>query len=91
MNNNISQRQKFRTETYSLLGRAKAATFGLMDAVLAVRNASCLADFSLSPLSRGRWSSIYESLQDCRPSRNQLMRLDLEQIPMNESEYIMMA
>ncbi|REJ51362.1 MAG: hypothetical protein DWQ58_13610 [Microcystis aeruginosa TA09] len=91
MNNNISQRQKFRTETYNLLGRAKAATFELMDAVLTVRNASCLADFSLSPLSRRKWSSIYESLQDCRPSRNQLMRLDLEQIPMNESEYIMMA
>jgi hypothetical protein len=59
-----------------------------MDAVLTTKTAYCLADFSLSPLFRRKWSSVYESLQDCRPNRNQLMRLYLKQIPIDEFEYI---
>ena len=59
-----------------------------MDAVLTTRNVYCLADFSLSPLFRRQWSSVYESLQDCRPNRNKLMRLYLQKIPMNDSKYI---
>ncbi len=32
-----------------MLGKAKDATFELMDSVMTTRNASCLAEFSLSP------------------------------------------
>ncbi len=88
MNNNIAQLQRFRQQAYNLLGLAKDATFELMDAVLTTRNVYCLADFSLSPLFRRQWSSVYESLQDCRPNRNKLMRLYLQKIPMNDSKYI---
>lgn len=50
--------QKFRQQTYQMLGKAKDSTFELMDSVLkdtaahimTTRNASCLAEFSLSPL-----------------------------------------
>ena len=52
MNNNILELQKFRTEAYNLIGRAKDATFELMDAVLTTKTAYCWADFSLSPLKK---------------------------------------
>ncbi|MEI2578052.1 NF041680 family putative transposase [Scytonema sp. PRP1] len=52
-----------------------------MDAVLLTRKAYCLADLSLSPVFRRKWSSIYEALQDTRPQRQKLMRLYIEQIP----------
>ncbi len=63
----------------------------LLDAVLTTRSAYCLADFSLSPLFRRKWSSIYESRQDCRQNRNKLMKLYLKQIPIDESEYLTVA
>ena len=59
MNNNITRLQKFRTDIYNVLGAAKDATMDLIDAVLTVRNAYCLADFSLSPRFRRKW---YKSL-----------------------------
>ena len=52
--------QKFRQETYQMLGKAKDATFELMDSVMTTKNVSCLAEFSLSPLFRRKWSSTYE-------------------------------
>ncbi|MDJ0601887.1 MAG: hypothetical protein QNJ37_23980 [Crocosphaera sp.] len=83
MNNNIRKLQKFRTDTYNLLGFAKDSTYDLMDAVLTTRTAYSLADFSLSPLFRRQWPSTYESLQDCRPNRSKLMKLFLKEIPIN--------
>lgn len=71
----------FRQAAYQHLTRAKDATFELTDAILLTRNAYCLADLSLSPVFRRNWSSIYEALQDCRPQRNKLMRLYIQQIP----------
>ena len=38
--------RKFRQETYQMLGKAKDATFELMDSVMTTKNASCLAEFS---------------------------------------------
>ena len=55
--------QKFRQETYQMLGKAEDATFELMDSIMTTKNASCLAEFSLSPLFRRKWSSTYEALQ----------------------------
>ncbi len=88
MNSSISQLQKFRINAYHCLGFAKDATFDLLDAILTTRNAHSLADFSLSPLFRRQWHSVYECLQDCRPNRNKLMELYLQQIPGDEAEYI---
>lgn len=50
MNNNIKKLQKFRTDTYNLLGVVKDSTYDLMDAVLTARMADSLANFSLSSL-----------------------------------------
>jgi hypothetical protein len=69
-------------QTYKMLGKAKDSTFELMDSVLkdtaahmmTTKNASCLAEFSLSPLFRRKWSSTYEALSDSRPNRNKLMK-----------------
>jgi hypothetical protein len=82
--------QKFRQQTYQMLGKAKDSTFELMDSVLkddaklvvyhtaahimTTRNASCLAEFSLSPLFRRKWPSTDEALSDSRPNRNKLMK-----------------
>lgn len=91
MNNNIKKLQKFRTDTYNLLGRAKDATYDLMDAVVTTRVAESLADFSLSPLFRRKWSSAYEALQDCHPNRQKLMKRYLEEIPIEPSLYVTIA
>jgi hypothetical protein len=81
--------QKFRQQTYQMLGKAKDATFELIDSVMTTRNANCLAEFSLSPLFRRKWSSTYEALQDSRPNRNKLMRRYIEEIP--SLEYVLLG
>jgi hypothetical protein len=76
--------QTFRQEAHRLLTKAKDATFELMDAVMTTRQASSLAEFSLSPLFRRQHSSTYEAIEDSRPQRNRLARLYIEQIPKAE-------
>jgi hypothetical protein len=88
MNNSRNRLQKFRTDTYDAIGLAKDATFELIDAVLTTRNAYSLADFSLSPLFRRQWSSVYEALQDCRPNRQKLMKRYIEEIPKDQAELL---
>ncbi|MDJ0596900.1 MAG: hypothetical protein QNJ72_44225 [Pleurocapsa sp. MO_226.B13] len=46
-----------------MLGKAKDATFELMDSVMTTRNVSWGAEFSRSPLLRRKWSSTYEAIQ----------------------------
>jgi hypothetical protein len=77
----LTQLKAFRKAAYDCLGKAHDATFELTDAVMLTRNAYCLADFSLSPVFRRKWSSIYEALQDCRPQRQKLMQLYIEYMP----------
>src|SRR4028118_2006665 len=77
----FAQLKGFRQDAYDYLGKAYDATFELIDAVMLTRNAYCLADFSLCPVFRRKWSSIYEALQDCRPQRQKLMQLYIEQMP----------
>jgi hypothetical protein len=76
----LSKLKAFRQEAYSYLVRAKDATFELMDAIMLTRKADSLADLSLCPVFRRKWSSTYESVQDMRPQRNKLMKLYIEQI-----------
>ena len=85
----LAQLKGFRQAAYERLGKAHDATFELMDAVMLTRNAYCLADFSLCPVFRRKWSSIYEALQDCRPQRQKLMQLYIEQ--MSKVEQIVLA
>ena len=47
-----------------------------------------MADFSLSPLFRRQWSSVYEALQDCRPNRQKLMQRYIEEIPKDKDELL---
>ncbi|WP_293021765.1 hypothetical protein [Moorena sp. SIO3I8] len=93
MNTSISRLQKFRIDTYNLLGGAWDATFNLIDAFLTTRTANSLADFYLSPLFRREWSSTYESLQDCRPNRQKLMKRYIEEVATDkdESSYVMIG
>lgn len=51
--------KQFRQEAYELLGKAKDATFELMDAVLLTRSVYSFAELSLSRLIP---SSLAESL-----------------------------
>jgi hypothetical protein len=90
---NSERLKDFRQAAYELLVVAKDATFELMDAVMTTRNASCLAEFSLSPLFNRQWSSIYEALQDCRPDRKKLMELYREQLEQQvpATEHILVA
>ena len=81
---NCEALQTFRQEVHKLLTKAKDATFELMDAVMTTRQASSLAEFSLSPMFRRQYPSTYEAIEDCRPQRNQLMKLCIKQIPVQE-------
>ena len=81
---NCEALQTFRQEVHKLLTKAKDATFELMDAVMTTRQASSLAEFSLSPIFRRQYPSTYEAIEDCRPQRNQLMQLCIKQIPVQE-------
>ena len=80
--------KQFRQDAYELLGKAKDATFELMDAVLLNRSVYSFAELSLSPVFRRRWPSLYEALEDCRPKRNKLMKLYIKQVP-QESRVIL--
>ena len=77
----LTQLKAFRKAAYDCLAKAHDATFELTDAVMLTRNAYSLADFSLCPVFRRKWPSIYEALQDCRPQRQKLMQLYIEQMP----------
>lgn len=55
------------------------------------RKADSLADLSLCPVFRRKWSSIYESLQDTRPQRNKLMKLYIKQIKKREQRILQEA
>ncbi len=77
---NSERLNDFRQAAYDLLVKAKDATFELMDSVMTTKNASSPAEFSLNPLFKRQWPSIYEALQDCRPDRKKLMLLYLEQL-----------
>jgi hypothetical protein len=81
--------KQFRQETYSMLGKAKDATFELMDSVMTTRNVSCLAELSLSPFFRRKWSSTYEALEDSRPNQNKLMKNYIKEIP--SSGYVLLG
>lgn len=84
----LEQLQEFRQLAYECLGKAKDATFELADAVMTTRHISCLGDLALNPLFRREWSSVYEALQDCRPDRDQLMQLYIQQLSQVERERI---
>ncbi len=92
MSQSAKKLQKFRKEIYQLLGRAQDATFELMDAVLVTRNVYSLAELSLAPVFRRKWSSVYEALDDCRPNRHKLMKRYIEEIPINKpSQRVILA
>jgi hypothetical protein len=77
----LAKLKEFRQAAYQYLCRVQDATFELTDAILLTRHVHCLADLSLCPVFRRRWSSIYEALQDCRPARRKLMQIYIQHIP----------
>ena len=85
--------KEFRQAAYELLTKAKDATFELMEAVMTMRNAACLAEFSLSPLFTRQWSSVYEALQDSRPDRKKLVVLYIKQLEQQvpATEHVLVA
>lgn len=76
----LKQLREFRQLADQCLGNAKDATFELADAVMTTRHIWCYWDEALNPLFRRQWSSVYEALQDCKPDRDQLMQLYIQQM-----------
>jgi len=77
----LDQLKNFRQSAYTLLGKGRDATMDLMDAVLVTRSLHSFAELSLSPVFRRKWPSLYEALEDVRPSRRGLMKLSTRQMP----------
>lgn len=73
--------RRFRQQSYEALGKAKDATFELMDAILLSPKVSSYAELSLSPVFRRQWPSIYEALEDTCPEREKLMKHYIAHIP----------
>lgn len=73
--------KQFRGRVYSLLGNGKDALFDLMDAVLVTRSVYSFVEFSISPVFRRQWSSIYEAIEDSLPPRKKLMQLYMAHLP----------
>ena len=90
---NSERLKDFRQAAYELFVLAKDATRELMDAVMTTIHASCLAEFSLNPLFKRQWPSVYEALQDSRPDRKKLMELYQEQLEQQvpATEHILVA
>lgn len=84
--NSILRLKAFRQAAYKNLCRAHDAMFELKDAIIVTRKVCSLAELSLSPVFRRKWSSVYEAVQDSRPQRNKLMRLYIEQITTTEKK-----
>jgi hypothetical protein len=78
---NFDKLRAFRHQVYGLMGNGRDALFDLMDAVLVSRSVYSFAEFSLSPVFRRQWSSLYEALQDGEPPRTKLMELYIKQMP----------
>jgi hypothetical protein len=76
----FEQLQEWSQLAYQCDCQAKDATFELADAVMTTRHVSCLGDLTLNPLFRREWSSADEALQDCRPQREKLMQLYIQQM-----------
>ena len=76
----LTDLSQFRQSAYELLGFAQDSTFELMDAILTTKSLQSFPELYFSPLFRRHWSSLYESIQDCRPQANKLMKLYLEQM-----------
>ena len=72
--------KRFRQQLYHCLGNGKDALFELSDAAILSRNASSLAELSLSLVFRRQWHSTYEALEDCNPSPDKLMEVYSKQI-----------
>ena len=87
--NKYNSYQKFREDTYLMLGKARDSTFELMDSIMTTRNAYGLGDFSLSPFFRRKWHSVYEALEDSRPNANKLMKRYIQEIP--KLDYLLLA
>ena len=77
--------KKFRQEAYHLLGPAKDAT-SIANGCGAAQSQCLFAtpELSLSPVFRRRWPSLYESLEDSRPSRHKLMKLYIKHVRSDE-------
>lgn len=73
--------KQFRQAAYELLGKAKDATFDLLDAVLTTPRVNSFVELTLSPVFRRQWASAYAALRHNRPKRRQLLQLYIEQIP----------
>jgi hypothetical protein len=65
----------FRQAAYTALGPARDALWELTDALLLAPRVPSFAHLALCPVFRRRWPSVYEALQDGRPSSAALLAL----------------
>jgi hypothetical protein len=65
---------EFHQRLYGQMGKAKAALFDLMDAVLVSGSIPSFVSLFQSPVFRRRWPSIYAALQDSTLSGTQVMK-----------------
>jgi len=79
--NSFQDIQQFRNQIFQTLGKGRNAFMDLMDAVLTSRSVSSLAEFSLSPLFRRQYASVYKVLQNGSVPRLALMKECIKYLP----------
>ncbi len=80
----IENLKRFRQRSYNMLGNGRDALFDLMDAVITSRHVSSFVELSMSPVFRREWPSLYASVQDGAPRRENLMSEYVQYIPASD-------
>jgi len=88
MNNTSTTQQfnniiEFRQTVYDqIMVKGKDAQFELMDALLLSGKIECIAELSLNPVFRRKWSSAYQAIEAGEQSGSWLERSFIEQVPL---------
>lgn len=77
----LSKLAAFRQSVYGCLTGARDALFELLDAVLTSPRLTSFPELSCAPCFRRQWSSVYAALQDGKLNAQDLLKLELKQLP----------
>jgi hypothetical protein len=77
----LSKLAAFRQSIYGCLTKARDALFELIDAVLTTPQLTSFPELSCAPVFRRQWPSLYEAVQDGALNRQELLELEVENLP----------
>lgn len=77
----LSKLAAFRQSIYGCLTKARDALFELIDAILTTPQLASFPELSCAPVFRRQWPSLYEAAQDGALDRQELLKIEVENLP----------